>query len=407
MASTPTNLALFADSLKNVLIWDKMPDADHYYIYWDTSTPVNIFPVETFPGDSYEPAWSLEVQQHGDEEAIVSGGSLRLEVVSQAASEIDLEYQYVIPAGDFTMTVDFANFTNTGGSGEFRAGLECLSSSGTDLIRVLYTEYLSFRCRITFIVNGATTGYAKTSLPEFEKIRIERSGTTAKTWAYYSSQWNSLQDFSFGSRIANIQYVRLKALTTATRTGYADFDNVTVSPAANGQKITVTDYVYEHVGLTAGTTYYYKVASVQEDSESVACSEDSSVPLAEQAQYAQLTNDDRSTIINLRVSTQEETDEDFDSYSRANDGTMKHYNIGSKKRFVVTFKNLNASDAADLITLYNLRETLFFHRQRTGQTLTRVKFKGPLNIHTPTNKSKMFVDSIYEGSMILEEAEAA
>lgn len=115
-------------------------------------------------------------------------------------------------------------------------------------------------------------------------------------------------------------------------------------------------------------------------------------------------DDGNSNTLTFYVNSYDEQDVDYDVYQRTTDKTMKSYNIARKKRFSLGLKNMNNSDKDTLKTIYDLRTALDFYQKATdGSRTAQVIWKGNFNLHTPTNKSKQFLNLIYEGSIILEE----
>lgn len=114
--------------------------------------------------------------------------------------------------------------------------------------------------------------------------------------------------------------------------------------------------------------------------------------------------DEGSNELEFYVDSYTEVDTDLDQYARANDGTLKHYQITSKKEFTLGVKNISDSDKDTLKTIYDLRSALnFYRKENDGSETAEVMWRGPFNLHTPTNKSHAFMDRIYEGTITLVE----
>ena len=115
-------------------------------------------------------------------------------------------------------------------------------------------------------------------------------------------------------------------------------------------------------------------------------------------------DDGNSNTLTFYVDGYSEIEKDFDAYLRTQDLTLKHHTITSKKIFNLSVKNMPASDKDTLKTIYDLRTILNFRRKdNDGSATAEVVWRGDFNLHTPTNQSHVFVDKIYEGSIVLEE----
>ena len=114
--------------------------------------------------------------------------------------------------------------------------------------------------------------------------------------------------------------------------------------------------------------------------------------------------DEGSNELEFYVDSYSEIDRDFDAYARAQDASLKHYTVTSKKVFMLGVKSISDSDHDTLKTIYDLRQSLSFYRKENdGSATATVVWKGDFNFHTPTNKSHQFLDRMYEGSILLEE----
>jgi len=114
--------------------------------------------------------------------------------------------------------------------------------------------------------------------------------------------------------------------------------------------------------------------------------------------------DASSNEASVYVDSYEEEDVDNDIYQKSTDGSLKTYTIGHKKRFVLQFNNLDASDKDLLKTIYDTRSLISFYRNADdGSATASCIWRGGFNLHTPTNSSHIFIDKIYAGSITLEE----
>lgn len=113
--------------------------------------------------------------------------------------------------------------------------------------------------------------------------------------------------------------------------------------------------------------------------------------------------DGGANTLSFCVDNYSEVDMDFDKYKRATDMSLKHYEIGNKKIFSMSVRNISNSEYSTLKTIYDLRVELDFYRDSTGAKTADVIWQGNFDLHTPTEGSHNFIGTIYEGSIRLEE----
>ncbi|MFW9872362.1 MAG: hypothetical protein ACFFG0_04610 [Candidatus Thorarchaeota archaeon] len=120
------------------------------------------------------------------------------------------------------------------------------------------------------------------------------------------------------------------------------------------------------------------------------------------AKTVKLTDGGANTIT-FSPDTYNERDIDLDLYNTTADGSLRQYTIGNKKEFTLSVKNIENSDYSTLKTIYDLRTTLQFFRDSAAAKTADVFWTGDFEIHTPTEESRVFVATIYQGTIVLRQ----
>lgn len=234
------------------------------------------------------------VKLDGTETATVVSNTMRLDIPDGINGQITAKYdQNDIPAGDFSITIDFSNYSADDPEGP-PISLKVVDSevSPVDYIKIWYRSRTT--SPNTYIqgefyensVSTTTTAIYPSNIPT--KLRIERVGTIFYIYYYENGFWYPHGSQDFTTRAVNIVKLWIDFEDTSSHGGSVDLDNLILnngtdsyniyydtSPGvtvATGTKITGVTTPYEHTPPSLGT-YYYIITAENDVGEGTASSE--------------------------------------------------------------------------------------------------------------------------------------
>lgn len=235
------------------------------------------------------------VKKDGTETATIVSERMRLDIPDSLDGSITAKYdQHDIPAGDFSISIDFSNYVADATDG-FVLNLIGTDSEVTpvDQLRIWYRSRTASPTHFIkgYFLEDSSTTYTTEENPATipTKLKIERIGNILYVSYFMAGSWyvNGSQDF--GARAANITKLWIEAFDNSLHGGSVDVDNLKLQGGTDsynlywsdtpgvtvetGTKIAGVSNPYEHVPPSLGELYYYIITSENEFAESDASSE--------------------------------------------------------------------------------------------------------------------------------------
>jgi hypothetical protein len=276
---TPTDFECTPGQEKNTLYWTESESADTYNLYWLNS----IIELETFENlDSW-----VESVQVGTGSMSLESGRLRISIPDSGLNNVLGICSNSIPSSDFIFTVDVPGYapfdTSKGIVPQFSI---TDSQDRIDEVRVFFRQVSGseYEALGAYVDSGAQTNWTTKTVNERPTgYRIERVGTSIKTYFLLNSGYATIGSHDFGDRSENLLRYYLRGVSYSDRGGYVEFDNLKWHIKAQGAQITsLTGASYVHSGLTTGQIYYYSLTALNTYGESDESSMASGIPIATQ-----------------------------------------------------------------------------------------------------------------------------
>lgn len=391
--SAPTGLTA-TDYLEGVTIsWDTVAGATSYNLYY----LVNKCPNDYFSDISL---WTI-TGQSGASTQTASSGKIRL-TTPDGNTQIFTQYKYKIASGDFIIDIDFDNYSPndpTGIFAYFRTG----DQNNANFANLRYhlaggTHYIRSRLRLS--ANNQDENITVASRPN--KWRIERSGTTLKTY-YYISSWVEVDTRNFGSIADNIKYIDIGVADNSNNGGYIEYDNFIVTPAVidnySGVITGITDTSYNLTPFMIGSILCIEVTAVNAEGEGSASLEAFGISSV----YEYHLGPDTDNLIRLYPNWDYSDGEQVEAtLLRSATGKLFERKIYDFKRISFTTDYVPSSDASFVNSWWDSQAKLIWQIE-LGSEIMSVSSVMLMNNSAPFMEHNNPYTTKYKGQIILEE----